>query len=249
MDAATGGYPDGDRLRQAVDKLPFVAGRDCTMVIMRHKTTQSLYAYWNGLRGNRMAPRRFEIEPASMGDALPDTFILERRGDGAFPFRLAGTRLCDLFKLEFRGHDFLDVWAGVGGETVRSRLNTVSVQGGVVVLLADGETASGKSVLTEILILPLVHGQACADRFLGVLSLIEMPAWVDYEPLSILHLRSEEIIWPEGHPHTGIETADDRQSPFLPRVRHARIVRSERRQFRVFQGGLSETGGPQSPKA
>lgn len=219
------------------------------MVIMRHKTTQSLYAYWNGLRGTRVAPRRFEIEPASMGDALPDTFILERREDGSFPFRLAGTRLCELFRTEFRGHDFLDGWAGDGGETLRSRLNTVSVQGGVVVVLADGETASGKSALTEIIILPLVHGQTCADRFLGVLSLIDVPAWVDYEPMSILHLRSDEIIWPDGLPHAGPETPEDRQSPFLPRVRHARIVRSDRRQFRVFQGGLSETAEPQGPKA
>jgi len=218
------------------------------MVNMRHPTSHALYSYWNGLRGSRMAPRRFEIEPASIGDALPDTFILERHDDGTFPFRLAGTRLCGLFKKEFRGHDFLNGWAGEGGETLRSRLNTISVQGGVVVILADGETASGRSVLTEILLLPLVHGQVCADRFLGVLSPLEAPAWLDYEPLAILHVRSEEIIWPDGHPHPVPEGIDDRQSPFLPRVRHARIVRSDRRQFRVFDGGLSENGDGLGPK-
>jgi hypothetical protein len=215
---------------------------------MKHKTTQGLYSYWNRLRGGRMAPHRFEIEPASIGDALPDTFILERRDDGAFPFRLAGTRLCDLFKREFRGHNFLDGWAGDGGTTLRQRLNTVSVQGGVIVVIADGETASGRSVLTEILILPLVHGPVCADRFLGVLSLLVTPAWLDYDPLETLHLRSEDIIWPDGHPLPGPGVVDDRQSPFLPRVRHARIVRSNRRQFRVFQGGLSEAGDVQGPK-
>jgi len=218
------------------------------MVIMRHQTTKTLYAYWNGLRGLRMAPRRFEIDPASIGAALPDTFILERHDNGQFRFRLAGTRLCELFKREFRGQDFLDRWAGEGGDILRSRLNTVSVQGGVLVILADGETATCRSVLTEVLILPLVHAQASADRFLGVVSLLETPGWLDYEPISILHMRSEEIVWPAGHPHMASERIDDRQSPFLPRVRHARIVRSDRRQFRVFQGGLSESSDPAAPK-
>lgn len=218
------------------------------MVIMRHKTTQALFAYWNGLRGNRRAPHRFEIDPASIGDALPDTFILERQEDGTFRFRLAGTRLCELFKTEFRGHDFLDRWAGESGEILRSRLNTVSVQGGVMVILADGEAETGKSVLLEILILPLIHGQVFADRFLGVVSLMQTPGWLDHDPLDVLHVRSEAIIWPDGHPQAVLEHIDDRQSPFMPRVRHARIVRSDRRQFRVFQGGLSESGEPSATK-
>lgn len=229
-------------------KYPRVVRRDRSMVIMRHKTTQALYSYWNGLRGSRRAPHRFEIEPASMGNALPDTFILERHDAGTFPFRLAGTRLCELFKKEFRGCNFLDVWAGNGSETLRPRLNTVSVQGGVVVILADGQTASGKSVPTEILILPLVHGHVYADRFLGVLSLLETPAWLDTEPIATLHLRSERVIWPDGHPHPSPDSIDDRQAPFHPRVRHSRIVRSDRRQFRVFEGGLSTTGDGLGPK-
>lgn len=229
-------------------KCPPLARRDRSMVIMRHTTTQALYSYWNGLRGSRRAPHRFEIEPVSMGNALPDTFILERQDAGTFPFRLAGTRLCELFKKEFRGHNFLDGWAGHGSATLGPRLNTISVQGGVLVILADGETASGKLVPTEILILPLVHGQACADRFLGVLSLLKTPAWLDIEPISTLHLRSERVIWPDGHPHPALDCIDDRQSPFHPRVRHARIVRSDRRQFRVFEGGLSTTGDGLGPK-
>lgn len=217
---------------------------------MRHKTTQALYAYWNGLRGIRLAPRRFEIEPASMGDALPDTFILERRESGAFPFRLAGTRLCERFRKEFRGHDFLDAWTANDSLTLRSRLNTISVQGGVVLLLVEAETAGGKPVPAEILILPLIHGQTCADRFLGIFTPLECPPWLGYDPIAAMHLISDEIIWPDGHPRPAPNSGEDRQSPFLPRIRHARIVRSERRQFRVFDGGLSgEPGTGPSPKS
>ncbi len=215
------------------------------MVRMRHKASQHLYDYWNRLRGPRLAPRRFEIEPASIGDALPDTFILERRDTGTFPYRLAGTRLCERFKKEFRGHDFLASWNAQDISTLRSRLNAIAAQGGVILLLANTETASGKSLQVEILILPLVHTQVCADRVLGVVSPLTVPSWLGLEPLQAMHLVTDEIIWPDRHSQAsvaGSEDIDDRQSPFVQCIRQSRIVRSDRRQFRVFDGGLSGDG-------
>jgi hypothetical protein len=207
---------------------------------MRHKTSKSLYAYWNALRGGRMAPRRFEIEPVNLGEALPDTFILERQDQTTFPYRLAGTRLCERFRKEFRGHDFLAGWSAADSLTLRNRLNSISMHGGVSLVLAQAQSAGGKTLHVEVLILPLIHGQDIADRFLGVLSPIEAPAWLGFDPLCAMHILEEETIWPDGPPGTDVAmTDDDRQTPFLPQVRHARIVRSNRRQFRVFDGGLS----------
>jgi len=207
---------------------------------MRHTATRALFAYWDELRGKRLAPRRFEIEPARLGEALPDTFILERQSAGTFPFRLAGTRICDRFAREFRGQNFLGEWPARDRQTLAARLNTVSIQGGGVLVLANAETAAGRSVLVEMVILPLIHFQAFADRFLGVLVPLDTPAWLGWEPLVSMHLISEEIIWP-AVPSSQAEdfSSDDRQSPLLPSVRHGTIVRSDRRQFRVFDGGLS----------
>ena len=56
---------------------------------MKHTTTQNLYAYWNAMRGARLAPRRFEIEPAQIADILPDTFILERVDFETYPFSVS----------------------------------------------------------------------------------------------------------------------------------------------------------------
>ena len=213
---------------------------------MRHKTSKSLYAYWNTLRGSRVAPRRFEIEPASLGEALPDTFILERQDQTTFPYRLAGTRLCERFRKEFRGHNFLAGWSAADSLVLRDRLNTISMHGGVSLLTAKADSAAGKTLLVEMLILPLIHGQDIADRFLGALSPLESPAWLGFDPLCSMRIVAEETIWPDGRPSTAeARTVDDRQTPFLPQVRHARIVRSDRRQFRVFEGGRS--GAPQDP--
>lgn len=215
--------------------------------MMRHKTTAALYEYWNGLRGSRLAPRRFEIEPGGIGDLLPDTFILERHDAGSFPFRLAGTRLCDRFGREFRGQNFLDDWSADDAATLRHRLNTISVQGGAALFLIKGLTQSGKSVTFEAIVLPLIHTQACADRFLGAISVLDTPNWLGYEPIADRQLLCDEIVWPDGRPHPVVESVD-RQVPFLPHIRRARIVRQDRRQFRVFDGGLSGSDpGPAAP--
>lgn len=205
---------------------------------MRHKTTQALYSYWNGLRGPRLAPRRFEIEPGSIGDILPDTFILERHDAATFPYRLAGTRLCERFKREFRGQNFLSGWTAPESDILRARLNAISVQGGAALFLIEAENASGKSLLLETIVLPLVHLQSVADRYLGTVSALGAPDWLGYEPITTQRLLTDEIIWPDGRPFAAVENCE-RQAPFMPHIRRSRIVRSERRQFRVYEGGLS----------
>lgn len=206
---------------------------------MRHKTTQVLYAYWNQLRGSRMAPRRFEIEPGGIGEILPDTFILERHDAGTFPYRLAGTRLTERFGREFRGQNFFDDWSAGDAASLRARLNTTSVQGGAALFLIEAESASRKAATLEMIVLPLIHMQAYADRFLGAVSVLDSPSWLANEPITACRLLADEVIWPDGRPHAVLEVTD-RQAPFVPHVRRARIVRQDHRQFRVFDGGLSD---------
>lgn len=214
---------------------------------MRHKTTQALYSYWNDLRGQRLAPRRFEIEPGSIGELLPDTFILERQDTETFPYRLAGTRLCERFKREFRGQNFLNSWSPPEAAIIRERLNSISVQGGAALFLIEAENTAGKTVLMETIVLPLVHMHPVADRYLGTVSTLDTPDWLGFEPISVLRLLRDEIIWPDGRPHAAVVNAGH-QAPFLPHLRKARIVRSERRQFRVFDGGLADTRPGQGPE-
>jgi hypothetical protein len=206
---------------------------------MKHSTTRSLFSYWNTLRAGRMAPRRFEIEPGRIGDILPDTFILERYDAETFPYRLAGTRICERFGREYRGQNFLNGWSPAHLAILRARLNTITVQGGVALFTFEAESRTGKSVLCEMIVLPLVHMHAHADRFLGATSTLETPAWLGYDPLDHRRLLTDEIIWPDGRPQVA-EAPDDRQLPFLPHIRTARIVRQDRRQFRVYDGGLSK---------
>ena len=92
---------------------------------MKQRSLQILYKYWNGVRAGRIAPRRLEIEPARIAGILAETFMLERITAAEFQFRLAGSRLCELFGSELRGTDFLDGWNAADRDLLERQLAAV----------------------------------------------------------------------------------------------------------------------------
>ncbi|NOT70525.1 MAG: PAS domain-containing protein [Hyphomicrobium sp.] len=206
---------------------------------MREAITQKLYTYWNDIRAGRLAPKRFEIEPSQIASMLPDTFILERIDSATFRFRLAGTRICETFGQEFRGINFLDLVGAEDRVTLQRQFSVIARQGAAGVFNVASETAGGETVRFELLILPLVHMRETVDRFLGSVALVDHPAWIGHEALIKTRILSHDLVWPDGRPHEMID-AVHRQSPFLPHMKDARIVRADRRQFRVYDGGLAK---------
>lgn len=207
---------------------------------MKLSTSHQLYNYWNDVRAGRLAPRRFEIEPSRIAAILPDTFILERIDSSTSRFRLAGTRICEAFVAEFRGINIFDMFSPVDRVTLKQTFATIAGDGAVGVVTFEGATESGKTVEFEMLIVPLIHTNDTLDRFLGSIAPLAHPQWLGHEPVTISRLKGQQIIWPEGRPHAVVD-AMQRQTPFMPHVRNARIVRVDRRQFRVYEGGLGQT--------
>lgn len=209
---------------------------------MQQKTSQILYAYWNEVRGSRMAPRRLDIEPGGIAPVLPETFILERLDSRRAPFRLSGTRISDSFGGDLRGRNFLDLWRDQDRPEVEQDLATVADKGGAAIIVFEALRRNGDKVRFEALILPLFHLRQAVTRFVGSISAIDAPYWLGSEPLTVGAIIKREIIWPDGRPHPVIERLD-RQSPFLPALQGARLIRFERRQFRILDGGASGSPG------
>lgn len=205
---------------------------------MKHSISQTLYAYWNDVRRGRPAPRRFEIEPAHIASILPHTFILERIDSETFRYRLAGTALAEMFRVELREANFLENFEPECRATVERLLATVTLHCGAGVLACTASAADGRQVDFEVVLLPLVHTRGGVDRVVGALSPAEHVDWLGSEVLNAWSLVDSLVIWPDGHPQPLADPVGS-QVPFLPHIRRARIVRSERRQFRVYDGGLS----------
>ena len=134
---------------------------------MQQPPSRQLYAYWDRIRNGRMAPRRFEIEPAKIASLLRETFIAECTGLLAFRFRLAGTKVCQHFGRELRGVDFLSLWSvhdrDAIGSLVRNIVNDGAVGHGV--FLARTET--NRQAVFEFTLLPLIHTGLSINRVLG----------------------------------------------------------------------------------
>jgi hypothetical protein len=221
---------------------------------MKQRTSQILFAYWNEVRAGRIAPRRFEIEPSRIGSILSETFILERSGAArqgdkpVYRYRLAGTKICEQFGDDFRGQDFLEHWDVDDRESLEQALTGMSERGGVCVITFEASTkttagrvaASRKRLTYEAVMLPLVHTSDSLDRFLGCMSPLDEPAWLGTERLTEKSLLRCELIWPDGRPFPVVEKTRQ-QTPFLAEIRNARLVRSDRRQFRFYDGGLSKS--------
>ncbi|MBA2124800.1 PAS domain-containing protein [Hyphomicrobium methylovorum] len=201
--------------------------------------SQTLFAYWNRLRGDRLAPKRFEIEPSAIAAFLPDTFILERIDARTIRFRLAGTRISEAFGVDFRGVNLFDLFEPGDRSTLQREMTLITAEGAVGVFQIGAESATGYSVAFEFLVLPLTHTGSSIERFLGSCTPLERPCWLGDVPLTRRKLVSHSVVWPDGRPTSeDLVALSHRQTPFLPTIREARIVKSDRRQFRVYDGGL-----------
>lgn len=206
---------------------------------MKQRTVQTLYAYWNDLRAGRIAPRRLEIEPSRIGSILPETFMLERTDPASYHYRLAGTRLCEIFGIELRGTNLLDGWGEADRVTLARSLTATCEQGAVTLVSVEASTDTIRRVQLEVILLPLMHADNTMGRVIGAMSVTTSPHWLGYERLIEKHLVRHELIWPDGRPHAVIERTS-RQAPFLPARPQARIVKDERRNFRVVDGGRNK---------
>ncbi|MGO4683416.1 PAS domain-containing protein [Hyphomicrobium sp. 2TAF46] len=205
---------------------------------MKEAVSQSLFTYWNDLRGDRSAPRRFEIEPSAIAQQLPDTFILERVDYATMRFRLAGTRISEAFGMDLRGKNLFGLFSEEDSSILQRQMSLITSQAAVGVFEISASDGQGRSASFEITILPLMHTREVVERYLGSVAPINRPQWLGLVPLTHRSLVRHKLIWPDGAVRSEIENLD-RQTPFYPTVREARIVKSARRQFRVYEGGLS----------
>jgi len=203
---------------------------------MKSRTSQILLRYWNDVRGPRIAPKRLEIEPGRFTAALAESFILERNPDGAYTFRLAGTRICEDFGWELRGTDFRQL-AGAHADALQASFDVITSEGAYGVFELEAVAPDGRTCSLEAIVLPLVHTHDRITRFLGAISVLSRPFWIGTMPLTPLSITHGELRWTDGRVKPlQLGHATD-PVPALDGV--ARVVRRDRRLFRVLDGGLS----------
>jgi hypothetical protein len=137
-----------------------------------------LFAYWDELRGRRVAPDRSDIDPAAIRGLLADTFILALDTIEGHPFRVAGTRVGALFGRELKGEAFVELWTAETKPMVRDLLNVVAQESTGIVAGASAYDDQGAALDFELLTLPLLHRGRTDGRVMGALVPSQPPAWL-----------------------------------------------------------------------
>ena len=157
-------------------------------------TTRLLFAYWDRLRGERAAPARGDIDPAQLRGFLADVFMLDAQPWQEGRIRLAGTRICALFGHELKGHRLPDLWL----ERERAEVSRLvgAVTGGMHGLVASvtGETAQGRELDAELLLLPVRPSMGAQCGAIGCFAVTALPAWLGIDSLGALTTRTIRMI-------------------------------------------------------
>lgn len=200
---------------------------------MRHKTTATVFQYFNELRGDRPAPLRSEIDPAALKSVLPDLFILEKGRDGVVRFRLAGTRVCLILGREMRDRTFTDIWDATVHHRMRLAAEAVIASCSALEIAVTAIDEEGNALALEMLMLPLYSRVGLCDRIFGSLVANEnIPPIENYvrvlEPADLVFRPVETPRPPAGRAEFhGVAAASLGQ--FLHRAGHLRVLEGGRR--------------------
>lgn len=181
---------------------------------MHNQASRTIFDYWNNLRHNCPAPLRAEINPASLRHLLPHLFIVADDDRKILSFRLAGTRICELFDREFRGLAFGSAWldTAVFGaiEIVRDVL--VHERPARIDVLASNGDRMGEY---EMLLLPIRStADAPSDRIFGSLLPRESAFPANITPVSGLLIDSWTFLEAgESPPHPSMNEESQYQQP------------------------------------
>ncbi len=128
---------------------------------------RELFDYWREIAGTRDVPARADFDPVKVPHLLPDLGIIDLRGgfdDGRF--RLAGTRLRDVYGREVTGLRMSEVFAGdlaAPWHRIHTRIaaEAVSAQG-----VVPGPASGRDHIVLFWLRLPLSDDGIRVDRIL-----------------------------------------------------------------------------------
>lgn len=129
---------------------------------------RELYDYWRACAQSRPMPSRYDIDPVAIPNLLPGLSLLDA-GDGiaSLQYRLAGTRVREIYGAEITGRAVFDVgfqqkrdyWRAVYRKVIEERM---PMQGAV-----RGPAAGREHLFLVWMRLPLAGLSGAVERVLG----------------------------------------------------------------------------------
>lgn len=174
-----------------------------------HPGSRKLFRYWESIRGESAAPSRDLIDLKCLKDMVPWLFVFEQSwARKRFNWRLAGTGVCQLWRMELTGTDVLQGWDRFEHDTAFRLLEGVAIGLQPCAFRLRLITSLGHHLPVEMIALPIrARGDIATHIFGAVMPFRDLSSH-GYDSISAVHLLSARVIWTE--PVPGDSLIDDR---------------------------------------
>lgn len=164
-----------------------------------HPGSRALFRYWEALRGEMSAPPRDWLDLQKIRSLVPFLFMIERT-PGHFAWRLAGTKVCDLWGMELTGMPALAQGERFERETVTRLLDNVIDDHQPFVLRFRLSSAMGMTVAAELVGVPLRARNNGSIYVFGVVMPFREANWPRHDSVTTFELSAARTIWTEPVP-------------------------------------------------
>jgi hypothetical protein len=170
-----------------------------------HPGSRAVFRHWEAIRGESPAAHRDDLDLRQLCQFVSWLFIMERSPrTGGYVWRLAGSKVCELWRRELTGCELLTGWDRFDSETVRRLLDGVTKDLQPCTLRLRLKTSLGQLVDIEVVALPLKARDGSIHVFGAALPFRDVVA-LGHERITHIEISSARTIWTEPVPgdHTG----------------------------------------------
>ncbi|RED11040.1 hypothetical protein POI8812_02102 [Pontivivens insulae] len=183
----------------------------------RDRIASTLAAYWERLRGERVAPRRSELDPSQFTSALEHMFILEDVAHGPVRFRLTGSAVARTMGMELRSMPMRAIFAPEDTSRLDDILRDALDHPASIDLVVEGAIGQGTLILR-----PLTDDFGSFTRLLGCI-VFDTDGPMRSGNLRIKSVRFQPLT--ENKRASAAMGLSEDQAPFTP-APHLRVVKT-----------------------
>jgi hypothetical protein len=201
------------------------AGLDQAGTQILHPGCRTLFRHWEAIRAERACPNRDDIHLRHISEIVPDLVILEKNLlKSGWQYRLAGTRVCDLFQCELTGKDALSGWDDFERNVVTESLEVSLTQLQPCLVRMRFINERGTVIAAEMIGLPITATKGGSIQILGGLFPFVDISQLPPAALVRRELVSARTIWTEHGQNETILGNIGRKTRFEPRVIQGGLV-------------------------
>ena len=165
-----------------------------------HPGSRALFRHWEAIRGENSAPRHAQLDLSRIRELVPSLFLAEHSFRNGYMWRLAGTRVCELWRRELTGTPIMTGWDGFERDTIERLFNGVVRRHQPFILRFRLTSSLGHMIAAEMIGLPILARHVKMTHVFGAILPFRDLALLGYDSVTRLEIQSARVIWTEPVP-------------------------------------------------